>query len=545
MALVKAENVTEPFAGFVNLPVLRQLGLMIGLAASVAVGVAVVMWAMEPSFRLLQSEVPQRDMQQIAQSLQQDDIQFKFDEVSGALYVEGSRLREARMKLASAGLTGAAGEGFEILDQQDGFGSSQFLEGVRYQRALEGELARTISTLQSVHSARVHLAIPKQTVFVRNRKMPSASVVVNLLSGRTLAESQAHSIVSLVSASVPELEPERVTVVDQRGRQLTENVEDGAIAFSARQLDYKRNMEEAYIKRIEDILTPMVGMQSVRAQVNAELDFSITERTQEVFNPDQTAVRSEQRVEEADGAGGLAGVPGALSNQPPAGGRLTTDGQAAQETAETAGGAGNLSRRRLVRNYEVDKTVSHTRLATGNVRRLSVAVLIDEKKAEDGTSTAYTDAEIERMTALVRDAIGFNANRGDSVNVITATFAELAEVATIPEEPIWKQPWIKDLGKQVVGVIGVLLLVFGVLRPVMRQLAEAASAPPKRYLVAEGGVAMEEGDENLTDEEKERKQKARKLLSDDIDSNLSTVRQMVNQDPRRVAQVVKNWVGEE
>jgi len=543
MALVKTENVGNQFAGLGGLPVLRQLGLMIGLAASVAIGVAIVMWSQTPGYRLLYSDLSAADSAQVASSLQQSGLEYKVDEADGSVWVSGASMHEARMLLASQGLPEGGNVGFELMDNTDGFSSSQFVESVRYQRALEGELARTISTIKSVQTARVHLAIPKQSAFVRNRKKPSASVTVGLYAGRTLEAAQVRAIVNLVSSSVPELEAGHVTVVDQAGKMLTDET-SGDMVFNTRQLDYKHQIEESYAKRIEGILSPIVGDGRIRAQVNADIDFTITEQTQELFNPDQSAVRSEQTSQETRGGGnGPNGVPGALSNQPPEAGTVEdTNGNGATASAASSVVNNMLS---STRNFELDKTISHTRLATGNIRRLSVAVLVDDKQVAgpEGqlNTTPFNEEEIQRLNQLVKDAVGFNVRRGDSVSVINAAFTPIPVPEPLPEPPIWQQDWVLDIAKQALGGIAVLLLIFGVLRPVMRELAQKGIELKE----VQGTAAIEHGDEDAQVTISGAQNAAAQIQQQSHDSNLNTAISMVDQDPRTVANVLKNWVATE
>ena len=540
MALVQTENVGNQFAGLGGLPIFRQLGLLIGLAASVAIGLAIVMWSQTPSYRLLYSDVSSQDSAQVAAALQSGGFEYKIDDDSGRIWIAGDSMHEARMMLASQGLPEGGNVGFELMDNKDTFGSSQFIESIRYQRALEGELARTISSLKSIQTARVHLAIPKQSVFIRNRKKPSASVTVGLYPGRYLEQGQVRSIVGLISSSVPELEASMITVVDQIGKMLTSE-HDEEMAFSAKQLGYKKKVEQSYTDRIEDILSPIVGDGRVRAKVNAEIDFTVTEKTQESFNPDQSAVRSEQTSSESRGGGsGPLGVPGALSNQPPEAG---TVGGGETGTAATVASMANKMLQ-STRNYELDKTISHVRLAAGAVRRLSVAVVIDNKAAiaEGGESVAYTDVEIQRFNQLVRDSVGFNVRRGDSVNVINAAFSPIIQPEPLPEVPLWEQSWVWDIGKQVLGGLAVLLLVFGVLRPVMRELASKGvefKSHNQNLLPSQGGMG---GDGDGTQVTLSAEASAQQIQQQGHESNIASASAMVDQDPRTVAQVMKTWV---
>jgi len=539
MALVKTENVGNQFNGLGGLPILRQLGLMIGLAASVAVGVAIVMWSQTPGYKLLYSDISNQDAAQVASALQSGGIDYKIDEAAGQVWVGGDSTHKARMLLAAQGLPEGGSVGFELMDKTETFGSSQFVESVRYQRALEGELARTISTLKSIKSARVHLAIPKQSVFVRNRKKPSASVTVGLYPGRYLEKGQVQAIVGLISSSVPELEASMITVVDQVGKMLTDE-HDEAMKFSGKQLEYKNEIEQSYVKRIEEILGPIVGSGRVRAQVNADINFTVTEKTQESFNPDQSAVRSEKISEESRGGGSaIDGVPGALSNQPPEAGTVTG------ETGSVTAAEVVDKMLQSTRNFELDRTISHTKLASGNIHRLSVAVLIDNKPAaEEGAEAApYSEQEVNLFTQLVRDAVGFNVRRGDSVNVINAAFSPIPEPELLPEAPLWEQGWVWDIAKQVLGGLAVLLLVFGVLRPVMKELAAKGvefKEQSQQLLAAQGIQTIDEDGAQVTLSGQAGGQP--QVQQQAHESNVTTAIAMVDQDPRTVAQVLKTWV---
>ena len=559
MALVKAESAV----GFQRLPVLRQLGLMIGLAASVALGVAVVLWSQTPSYTLLYGNLSASDAGQVIDALHKSNITFKVDEASGAILVPGARLHEARMELAKEGLPQGNSVGFELLEKEQGFGTSQFVEKARYQRALEGELARTIGALRNVKAARVHLAIPKRSVFLRDRSAPTASVMVDLYAGRTLDEAQVAAIVHLVSSSVPYLEPAGVTIVDQRGQLLSNGSSDPAVAPGSTQFAYNRKLEQNYSERIRQLLEPIVGHGKVRASVNASLDFTVTERTQESYNPDLPALRSEQISEDETassassnstvteaGGGAAAGVPGALSNQPPETGGVAGGGQGSAESGEGK----NLRNRskRSVRNYELDKTITHTRLASGAIRRLAIAVLVDDKQeiGDDGEPVAkpWSDEDLARFTRLVKEAVGFDARRGDTLNVINTSFAPPPEIEPLPEPSLLEQPWVWDAAKQAGGVIGLLLLVFGVLKPVLRSLAEKGAEPAAGMVPA--GAAAGAGQAGVSEDQlslsgASPQQAQLEGPKGGYQQHLETAQSVVKEDPKRVAQVVKNWVGED
>jgi len=554
MAMVKAETVN----GFQGLPALRQIGLMVGLAASVALGVAVVLWSQQPSYTLLYANLGSKDAGQVIDALQKSAIGFKVDETTGAVMVESGKVQSARMELAKDGLPEGNAMGFEMLQKEQGFGTSQFIETARYQRALEGELSRTISTLRNIKSARVHLAMPKRSVFLRERSDPSASVLVDLYSGRSLDEEQVAAIVHLVSSSVPHLKPANITVVDQRGELLSSGGSDDGMAPTSSQFSYNRKLELNYAERIRQLLEPIIGAGRVRASVNADLDFTVTERTQETYNPDLPALRSEQVSEDSSSAGaGASGVPGALSNQPPEeavlqqpGGAAAGQGAGAQGT--TPGVVPVNNSKSSTRNYELDKTISHTKLASGTIRRLSIAVVIDDKQELDDNdelvSKPWSDEQLNRFTSLVKDAVGFNLQRGDTLNVINSTFISQPEAEALPEPSLMEQPWVWDIARQAVGALGLLIVVFGVLKPVMRSLAEkgarnmqAGAMVPAAATAGEAGVG--EDQLSLSGANPQQAQLAAPQMG--YEQHLEAAKSVVGEDPKRVAQVVKNWVGED
>ncbi|MCP4043838.1 MAG: flagellar M-ring protein FliF, partial [Gammaproteobacteria bacterium] len=363
-----AEGKPNALKGMTRLPVIKQMGLLIGLAASVALGIAIVQWSQTPGYSLLYGALSTQSVAEVVSALEAVNIPYRVDKDSGAMMVPSGKVHEARMKLAAQGLPRSTAMGFEILEKEQGFGTSQFVERARFQRALEVELARTIGNLNHVKSARVHLAVPKQSVFVRNRKQPSASVLVHLYSGRTLEEEQVSAISHMVAASVPNMDVSGVKVIDHKGRLLSAPEQSPDAVMSRTQFDYTRRVEADLNKRIMDILTPLVGSEGVRAQVAANMDFTRTEQTRETYNPDLPALRSEQVTEEQGSAASIAGIPGALSNQPP--GAATAPEEA--EGIETADGGESTgpSRRHSTRNYELDKTISHTTTPAVSIRRL-------------------------------------------------------------------------------------------------------------------------------------------------------------------------------
>lgn len=524
-------------------PVVKQILFLLAIAASIAVGGWVLMWSQTPSYQVLFSNMAPKESSEVVEVLQQMNVDYKLDPATGALMVPAGDVQSLRMKLAAEGLPHSTAIGMEMLNQDQGFGTSQFIERARYQRALEEELSRSITELNTVRSARVHLAIPKQSVFVRDRKSPTASVVVNLFSGRTMEKGQVAAITHMVASSVPNMTNSDVTIVDQRGNLLTQPERETGVAMSDSQLEYTQKVEQLYISRIEDILAPIVGMNGVRAQVAADVDFTMTEQTQESYNPDLTALRSEQVREEArTGSVGVGGVPGALSNQPPGGGVAPEQTSSDEEGASSTTATPKSSSKSATRNYELDRTISHTRAAPGEIRKLSVAVLVDERRSVDAegnvVSAPLSEAEMTRINALVMDAIGFNKARGDSLNIVNAPFVAPEALEPLPEKPIWEQAWVWTVAKQVGGALVVLFLIFGVIRPAFRDMSKVPAQARRdggddgmtaqQALSSSGGVSSEE---------------IAKLAkgSDQMEEQLTNVRSLVQQDPALVAQVVKNW----
>ncbi|MBL4637845.1 MAG: flagellar M-ring protein FliF, partial [Proteobacteria bacterium] len=449
-------------------PIMKQVGFLLAIAASIALGGYILMWSMSPNYQVLFSGMQAKEASEVVSILQQSGIKYKLDPSTGQLLVPAGKIQSLRLKMAAEGLPRSASPGMDILNEDQGFGTSQFIERARYQRALEQELARSITEIQNIRSARVHLATPKQSVFVRDRKPSTASVVINLYAGRNLEQGQVAAITHMVASSVPNMASDNVNVVDQRGNLLTKSTRDKSIAMSDNQFQYTQKLEKLYISRIEDILSPIVGMNGVRAQVVAEVDFTITEQTHESYNPDMSALRSEQLQEENRvGISGPSGVPGALSNVPPIPATSPEDATGEESAAIVRLNKPGSNSKRRTRNYELDRTISHTRIAPGSVRKLSVAVLVDEHHSldEEGNvvSTPLTESEMLRINALIMDAIGFSKARGDTLNVVNAPFIVPAIVEALPAIPIWQQPWVWDIAKQALGGLVVLFLLFGVI----------------------------------------------------------------------------------
>jgi len=559
----------EAAQGFFRLPVVRQVGLMLGLAASVAIGMAVVLWSREPGYGLLYGNLGDKDLAEVVGMLQRDQVPYRIDDASGALLVPSSELRTVRMKLAAAGLPKGSDVGLELLQSEQQLGTSQFMEQARYQHAIEVELARSIASLRNVQAARVHLALPKPSVFVRRTDQPSASVVLELRAGSQLDEGEVAAVVHLVAASVPSLNPAQVTVVDQHGRLLTAPAEAGELGLSAGQFDQTRKLEETYVRRIESLLAPVVGYGGVRAQVKADIDFTRQEATEENYVPDPVAIRSEQLMEEAGGGGG-GGVPGALSNQPPETGRVDPQAQAQAPVPATGQGTGDgaatataaqgaadgatpaiaqdrLRSRQSTRNYELNRTLKHTRDGGGRLQRLSVAVVVDDRLLPDAEGVVrpvpLSDAELARLTVLVKDAVGFDEARGDRVSVINQAFVKPGPVEPAAE-PLWEQPWVMDLGKLLLAALALLFLVLGVLRPVLSRLVERGTGPAAQ---AQASALALPADVREPEEDRLALSRAPPVPqlgapAAPARDALERARTVVAEDPARVAQVVKAWV---
>ncbi|BBD79376.1 flagellar basal-body MS-ring/collar protein FliF [Aerosticca soli] len=545
-------------------PGTRQLLLLIGMAAAVALGVAVVLWSRGPNYGLLYAGLEQKDAAAIVQALQAANTPYKLSPDGSSIMVPAADLPAIRLKLAAQGLPqGSAAAALPGADSP--FGMSDLAERTRYQQLLETDLGNTIATLQGVRAARVHLALPKPSAFVRDNRQASASVLLTLYPGRQLDAGQVAAIVHLVAASVPELDPAQVSVVDQQGQLLTANAADGLGAVGDSRLRLATRMENTYAQRIEELLTPLVGPGKVHAQVFADLDFSQTEKATETYDHEHPALRSEQvSSEQHTGTPANEGIPGALSNQPPVTpaqataaqpgaapaapaaaprtGANATAGAATPPPADTSSSA--------TRNYELDRTISHVSDPAGRLARLTVAVVVDNKLVQGpkgDTSVPLTPQELAHFTDLVKNAVGFDPQRGDSVSVVNQPFHQPPAAEGPTELSFWQRPGVLDLVKQGLGVLVALLVAFGLLRPLLKGLTRGA-APAQTLAVAGGAppvavrVATEEPAAPV-----ERSQLGGPAASAGLgyEQRIGLARRMVADNPKQVAQVVKNWVNED
>jgi flagellar M-ring protein FliF len=527
----------------------KPVMLLVGLAAAVAAGVGLVLWSQGPTYGLLYSNLADEDAAAITQSLSAAGIKYRMENGTGAISVPAEKINEARLLLAGQGVMQTGG--FANLTKDGGLGVSQFMETARYQHAIEQELARTISSLQQVAAARVHIAVPRSTTFVRERSPGSASVFLQLKAGRRLSSEQVTAIVNLVASSLPDIDASQVTVVDQQGRLLSSP--QGRDEFAARdqQIEFTRQFEESYSQRVEALIAPLVGAGRVRAEVSAQFDMSAVEEAREQFKPDSQVVRSEQVAEDRRGEnGGAGGVPGSLSNQPQ--GRAANAPAGGGAAANAQNGSTNSTR-----NYEIDRTIAYTRQPAGRLQRISVAVLVDNVQVtgKDGKTSEVplTPDQINRITTLVKDAVGFNTERGDSVNVINSPWRGDPRVAAgqLESLPIWERAWARDAAKMLIGLIALLALVFAVLRPLAKQFAGtlAAVTPVRDFepLALPGG----DGGMAAVSEAMARAAGAASVANSAAASaaartayedQIAHARALVGEDPARVALVVKKWV---
>lgn len=551
-----ARSPVESVQAFAKTPMGKNFLRGLGVAALIAIGVALYMWNQPPEYKVLFSNFTDRDGGAITASLDQLGIKHKFSEGGGAILVPSEQVHDARLKLAAQGLPKGGNVGFELMENQK-LGVSQFLEQVNFQRALEGELAKSIESVAAVDTARVHLALPKPSVFVRDQQKPTASVLLNLHPGRGLDQLQVSAIVHLVASSVPELLPINVTVVDQAGSLLSNQERDkdranGIKSLDPNQLKYVQQLQQSVIKQVESILLPIVGEGNVRAEATADVDFSQSEQAAETYKPNSppeaSTIRSQQ-TSESTGAGNAnpSGVPGALSNQPP--GVATAPLTAEAPGAPGAGAPTAPTQKESTTNYEVDKTVRYEQKSMGGLRRLSVAVVVNYRRniAPDGkvTVTPISPAEMVQINNLVKEAMGYNKDRGDSFSVANSPFDGIERA---PEGKLewWRDPanlpLAKELAKFLITALILLYLFIKIvrpmLRPVMRKIDDFGAPPP--VIEPELPKTDEENEVLLSEAELEE------LEEDTARSyreNLSMARKLAQDDPRVVANVIKAWIG--
>jgi len=522
---------SRPNAG--GIPGMRQGLILVGLAAAVAIGVAVALWSQSPSYRVLFPSIDPSEMGAISSVLETAGIAYEIDGGSGALLVESASLSQAQMLLAGQGLPQSKGVTLENLYDGQGYATSQFMETKFYTHALESKLERIIGSLNTVKAAQVSLGLPKRSAFLRDRKAPTASVVVHLFPGRILEGGQAKAITHLVASSVPDLEPNNVTLLDENSNLLSNQGADDLLGAATSQFEYRRRLENALAENIDTLLVPIMGPGRARTRVVASLDFTELEETTERFDPASQVVRSEQtsQQESVGGALGALGIPGALSNQPPVN-ALGNPPQPAADGTVAADGTANAeplprsSAQDAILNYEVDRTISRKRAPRGQVERLSVAVVLDYLPAPGGGRNAepvpLSEEQLAEIGGLIREAVGYDENRGDTLNLINMPFQTAPAPVEAEPAPIWENPMVMDIGKLVLAAVIVLSLVIFVLKPLVQNLLQPPPAPTSALPLDQAGYPQMQ------------------LMP--REDPMQIAQNMATTDPKRIAQVVKDWV---
>lgn len=543
-----------------SIPAVRQILLLIGVAGSVAAGFAIVLWSQTPQHSRLVEGLDSEEVAQVADALRAADIEYTLNMDSGSVTVPESRLHDARLEMASQGLSLSSSVGMNSLGEQAAFGRSAAIENAMYQHALEGELAQTVAHLGAVRDARVHLALPKRSSFIVDSNAASASVFLTLYRGRELEQSQVASIVHMVASSIPNLATSDVTVIDQNGRLLSSGDDDWTDIATAKHYEITERLEESYKHNIEALLTPILGPDRISAQVVADMDFTVSEEMLESFDP-SGAVISEHISENQRNADESAatGVPGALSNQPPeAGGNAGNDATQADATQKILDSTSESTR-----NYENNRSIRRIQPTAGRIQRLSVAVVVDDtpiisdveegeaaeaattEASDDGApatetsadnTSSLTDEDMERITALVKQAVGFDEARGDTVTIFKTPFHAAPELEPAEEIAFWAKPSFIDTMKQVLGAVIVLALAFGLVRPFLRSLIAANEVSSATQAVAAGAApALPVGANQLP-------ATTAQLGLPSFDEKVAAAKKISGHDPAKVAQVVKQWV---
>ena len=532
----------------------QRMRLAVGAMLLVGALIAAVLYGRQADYRVLFANLSDKDGGAIVAQLTQMNVPYKYSEGGGAIMIPSDRVHDVRLRLATQGLPKGSVTGFELMENNR-FGMTQFQERLNFQRGLEGELTRSIQSLSSVQSARVHLALPNQNGFFREQQKPSASVLISLYPGRVLDRAQLAGIVHLVASSVPELAPSAVSVLDDTGKLLSnspDTAQNGA--FDAQQLQYVQQLEQQYTRRIMDMLEPIMGRNNVKAQVTADVDFSQTESTSEQFRPNQTpdasAIRSQHVTEASGNASTTAtGVAGAVANQPPGPSAAPINGAnpaptaAGQQQANESG----TRKRESTTNYEVDKTVKVTRAGRGIVKRLSAAVVVNYQSSQEKGKTvtkALSPEQLERMTALVRESIGFSQERGDSVNLMNAQFQ--VESQPVQETPLWKQPETLDLARSFAWPVGLFLfgalVLLGLVRPAFKNLSKTAPARTAGSGAQLDALEAETPQRPALPPPSRTKEEAPPTAEQLL---LEDARVLTRSNPVAVANIIKGWVNGE
>jgi len=537
-----------------QLHIVRQLGFMLIVAAGIALGTAIVLWSTSSNYAALYLDMPIQDSADVIAALERNGTRYKINSSSGIITVPADEVQQVRLQLANDGLPRSSSRGFDMLEDEQSLGTSNFLEQARYNRALEQELVQTIRRIQGVRDARVHLSIPKQSSFIRNANAPSASVMIDLVNPQSLSDTQLNGILHLVTSSVAGLKTESVSIVDQRGNLLSQR-DNAEFNTSSEHIRLIREIEEVYNQRIIDILTPIVGRGNVRTQVSADLDFTIIETTEETYNPNTTVIRSEQVQEENAGAISSGSVePGTLSSTPP-------EIDQPSDTNQIQAANSNRTRTNSTRNYEIDRSVSLIRTVPGSINKISVAVLVDLHAGENALGSSVDDiaatdattidaiesdqAKIDRLTQLVKDTVGFSEIRGDSVSVISEQFLVMPELTPVEATPFWQQSWFFSAIKQLGASVIVLLLIFGVLRPALKSVVSNQSGLPNRTKTLPASSAEVIDDQVSLSNDVVKPASLAAPGKSVYDENLNLAQTLVQNEPARAARMIQNWLTSE
>ncbi len=540
----------------------QKLLLVAGIAAVVAVMVVFWLWSQKPDYRVLFSNFADKDGGAIVAELDKLNIPYKFSEGGSAIMIPADQVHQVRLKLAAQGLPKGGNIGFELLENQK-FGVSQFVEQVNFQRGLEGELERSIQSISAVQAARIHLAIPKPSVFVREQQYPTASVLLNLHNGRRLDGQQVAAVVHLVASSVPNLSADHVTVVDQNGNLLSDNANKAKQnGLDPEQMAYVENMQGNIARRVESIITPIVGAKNVHAEASAEIDFSNTEQANESYKPnskpEDMAVRSAQNHESQNSGGSNGAVPGAVSNQPPGESTAPINAPGAQNGDENAPAAAapappQNTQKDTTTNYELDKTISYVQQAKGGIKRLHVAVVVNHIPVVDSTGKttyrALNNAEKQQVSDLAMQAMGFNRERGDTISVVNTPFISEAQ-EKLAEPPLWKDPMAIEYGKDALRFLAGVIVLMMIYKKLLKPLANKLTGADKQQLELVQGATALPGAEGSAEED------ALVTLSGEspalpgastsaLNATLEAAKQVAKENPRMVANVVSNWTSAE
>lgn len=518
-------------------PIAKQLTFMLGIAGSVTLGIVLYMSIQEPLYRPLDYQVNSHNMASIVDTLEKAGVKYKLNEQDGVIYVAAKDMQTAKLRLSVAGIPRDDTFNFSYLNDQGNIGNSQFLENARYLRALEADLSRTISSIEGISAARVHIAIPQNNVFADENGRPTASVVLSMSPGLMSDKEKIRAIVQVVASSVPGLDPKDVAITDQYGHYLSGALEGDGV-YSAEQLSYQNNMQRYYEKRIETMIIPIIGENKLTVRVQADIDFTRHEEAKEQYDTADQVLRSEQSVsEESSSPAGASGAPGSLSNSPPQSGQSgqgAQGGQGGQGGQQGPGAAAGDKRSQSTKNYEIGKSVIYRKNSTPKINALSVAVVIDNEmvmdpKTKKMISKPLDQEKIAKITDLVKATIGYNEKRGDKVTVVNSSFSPVKGEEAFPSVHLWDQVWFWDMVKKFLGMGIGFGFLFVMYRQISKQLKEGANDKPI------GISFINEADPHaITPEMQELKQE-----------QINRLKEMANREPNRVALVIKNWVGKQ